>query len=137
RSREPEHRGDLLGRARPFRQVKQCMNLADRAVDAPLPAHVAPMQHEAFGGVGKLSYAFSNFCHNRNIGNRRKKVKCSSNAREPLGIAKDYATGPDQAPFAGSWHGSVTRRWGASTAQAARLWATLRATSTSRRRSRR
>src|SRR6516165_7981081 len=31
----------------------------------------------------------------------------------------------------------VTRRWDASTAQAARLWVTLRATSTSRRRSRR
>src|SRR5262249_23102010 len=75
RSREPEHGGDVLGRARPFREIKQRMNLAYRAVDAPLPAHVAPMQHEALGRAGELNGLFRNFCHYRNIGNFRKKVK--------------------------------------------------------------
>src|SRR5262249_34440290 len=118
-------------------QIKQCMNLADRAVDAPLPAHVAPMQHEAFGGVRELSCFFSNFCHNRNIGNRRKKVKSLKQFERTLGIAKGYAMAADQLPFAGNGPGSVTRRSGASMAQAARLPAGLHAASASRRPSRR
>src|SRR5262249_53785108 len=69
RSREPEHRGDLFGRTRPFREIKQCMDLTDRAIDAPLPAHVTPMQHEALDRVWKLFCIFYNFYHDRNIAN--------------------------------------------------------------------
>src|SRR5262245_19216792 len=44
---------------------------------------------------------------------------------------------PDQLPFTGNGHGSITRPSGASTAQAARLPAGLHAASASRRPSRR
>ena len=69
RAREAERRGDLLGGQRPLREVEQRVDLADRAVDAPLPAHVAPMQDEALDGVGELCGFSVYFCHDRNIGN--------------------------------------------------------------------
>ena len=62
-----ERVGDLVGGERPLRQVEQRVDLADRAVDAPLPAHLAPMQHEALQRDREGFPVVGNFCHDRNI----------------------------------------------------------------------
>jgi hypothetical protein len=42
------------------------MDLADRAIDAPLVSHVTPMQDEPFDGCGEFPFG-GYFCHDRNI----------------------------------------------------------------------
>src|SRR5262249_49524191 len=74
RASEPERCGDVLGGERPFRRVEQCVGLADRAGDAPLAAHLAPVQDESAEGERKPGL-FVNFCHDRNIGNYGRDVK--------------------------------------------------------------
>ena len=59
------------------------MDLADRAIDAPLSAHVAPMQDEPFDGFGELCGFVRNFCHDRNIGNKERM------SRGVLGYRRD------------------------------------------------
>src|SRR5262249_20249160 len=66
---------DGLGGERPLGQVQQRVNLADRAIDPPLPAHVAPMQDEAFDRARELDILFGNFCHDRNIRTKEMNVK--------------------------------------------------------------
>src|SRR5262249_40961962 len=134
RPREPEHRGDVLGSARPFRQVKQRMNLADRAVDAPLPAHVTPMQHEALGRARELS-CFSVISVITEISEQTEgKSRGPGGLSENPCAASGYAMAPDWRPAAPE---ALTRRWGASMAPAAPRRARLRAASASRRPSRR
>ena len=67
--------GDILGGARAVREIKQCVDLADRAVDPPPSAKVAPMEHEPFDRHGKPFPSFCYFCHNRNIGKDGTEVK--------------------------------------------------------------
>ena len=67
-SKPPARLGDLLGGQRPLRCVEERMDLAYRAVDAPLAAHLAPVQDEALDRERKPGL-FRYFCHNRNIGN--------------------------------------------------------------------
>jgi len=56
----------VLGGHRRFGQIEQPVDLADRAVDTPPVAHVAPMQDEALDGGGEFLLS-GYFCHNRNI----------------------------------------------------------------------
>lgn len=49
------------------------MNLSDRAIDTPLPAHIAPIEDE-LGFCGRCRYV-SNFCHDRNMRNALRSVK--------------------------------------------------------------
>src|SRR5205807_2238468 len=72
---EPEQVGDILGGEREVREIQQCMDLADRAVDPPPSAEVAPMEHEPFDRHGKPFSGFCYFCHNRNIGKDGTEVK--------------------------------------------------------------
>jgi len=66
RARHAERVGDVLRRHRRLGEIEQPVNLADRAIDAPLVPHVAPMQDEALDGGGKFLLS-GYFCHNRNI----------------------------------------------------------------------
>jgi hypothetical protein len=47
--------GDVFGGQRPFGKEQQRLDLRDRAVDAPLRAHVTPAQHELFHRRGRES----------------------------------------------------------------------------------
>ena len=62
-----ERVGDLVGGERPLGKIEQRVDLADRAVDAPLPAHLAPVQHEALQREREGFPVVGNFCHDRNI----------------------------------------------------------------------
>src|SRR5262249_19395338 len=78
----------------------------DRAIDAPLPAHVAPMQHEAFDRVRKLFCGFYSFCHNRNIAISRSKVKRGEELGKTLWITNGYG----RRSVSGHSH-SPAQRW--------------------------
>ena len=65
-ARHAERVGDVLGGHRRLGEIEQAVDLADRAVDAPLVAHVAPMQDEALDGGGEFLLGGC-FCHDRNI----------------------------------------------------------------------
>ena len=76
-AREPERVGDLLGGERPLRKVEQRVDLADRAVDPPLPPMSPQCRMKRSTGFGKFCGLFCYFCHNRNIGNCGTDVKGS------------------------------------------------------------
>src|SRR5262249_45703411 len=78
RAGEPERGSDLLGGQWALRDIEQRMDLADRAVDAPLSAHVAPMQDEALDRAGQIYRFFCNFGHDRNIGTAGTEVKAKN-----------------------------------------------------------
>ena len=65
-ARHAERLGDVVGGHRRLGEIQQAMDLADRAVDAPLVAHVAPVQDEPFDGGGEFLLG-GYFCHDRNI----------------------------------------------------------------------
>src|SRR3546814_7640486 len=56
RAREAEHFGDLLGMERTVGNEEQSMDLRDRAIDAPLPAEIAPVENE-LGRRGEIGRA--------------------------------------------------------------------------------
>ncbi len=70
------------------------MDLADRAVDAPFVAHVAPMQDEAFDDGGEFSLGGC-FCHNRSIRLFGPKVKglAARLSRETGDAAQSHGVG--------------------------------------------
>src|SRR3546814_20542634 len=76
RAREAEHFGDLLGMERTVGNEEQSMDLRDRAIDAPLPAAIAPVQNELGRRGGPFWLSFLNFCPHRNIGCKKFSVKC-------------------------------------------------------------
>src|SRR5262245_8321944 len=94
------------------------MDLADRAVDPPLRAHVAPMQNEALDRGGKLFGLFRCFCHDRNIGKDRSVVKRAlaclmtllmEGERERLNLTR--LAGPAGRSGAGRCRGRRARPW--------------------------
>src|SRR5262249_31694227 len=65
-ARQPEQVGDLLRGQRPLGPIEQRVDLADRAIDAPLVARVAPLPAEALGCPRPGSGSVRKFCHDRN-----------------------------------------------------------------------
>ena len=65
-ARHAERLGDVLGGHRRLGEIEQAVDLADRAVDAPLVPHVAPVQDEPLDGGREFLFA-GYFCHDRNI----------------------------------------------------------------------
>ena len=65
-ARQPERVGDLLGGERPLGEIEQRVDLADRAVDAPLPPMSPQCRMKRSTAAGSLSSG-GYFCHNRNI----------------------------------------------------------------------
>ena len=104
-AREPERGGDLLGGERPLGEIEQRMDLADRAVDAPLRAHVAPMQDEALDRAREQFAVFSVISVMTEISERRKAL-----SRGGGGVKKDkLQTSGRLAPSSSAqppWHGS-------------------------------
>ena len=64
--RHAERLGDILRGHRRLGEIKQAVDLADGAVDAPLVPHVAPVQDEPLDRGGEFLLVGC-FCHNRNI----------------------------------------------------------------------
>jgi hypothetical protein len=72
---------NIFRRQRTFGQEQQGLDLRHRAVDAPLPAQIAPAQHEGFDRRGELARIVINFCHDRNICSNCSIVKPVQSAR--------------------------------------------------------
>src|SRR6185436_21131694 len=68
RARNFEGLDDVVGVERIGRDVEQCVDLGDGAVDAPSGAHLAPVTDELLLNGGKL-LSFSHFCLDRNYRN--------------------------------------------------------------------
>jgi hypothetical protein len=64
--RHTQRVGDVIGGHWRFGEIQQAVDLADRAVDAPLVAHVAPLQDKPLDRRGQFLLTCY-FCHNRNI----------------------------------------------------------------------
>ena len=65
-ARHAERLGDVVGGHRGLGEIEQAVDLADRAVDAPLVPHIAPVQDEPLDRGREFLFAGC-FCHDRNI----------------------------------------------------------------------
>src|SRR3546814_11876134 len=68
RAREAEHFGDLLGMERTVGNEEQSMDLRDRAIDAPLPAEIAPVENELGRRGGPFWMSLLTLCLTISIG---------------------------------------------------------------------
>src|SRR5262249_24553346 len=117
RTRQSEPVGDLFGRNGALAQVQQRVDLGDRAIDAPLAAHITPLQHELLDGRRQLPRAeafirFRNFCHDRNFRRTRYRVKGFEEAKTPQpGAAAGKIEATDSDAIAQMWpHRCAQRR---------------------------